>query len=83
MLRLRRLIEDLQSLGINVSDIKKLQDAGIHTIGGENSRSCTVTNIIGDHILINCLFLIAVLQASSRDLIAIKGLSDVKVDKVV
>ena len=30
-----RLIEDLQSLGINVSDIKKLQDAGIHTIGGK------------------------------------------------
>ena len=29
-----RLIEDLQSLGINVSDIKKLQDAGLHTIGG-------------------------------------------------
>jgi hypothetical protein len=29
-----RLIEDLQSLGINVSDIKKLQDAGLSTIGG-------------------------------------------------
>lgn len=33
--RCNRLIEDLQSLGINVSDIKKLQDAGIHTIGGD------------------------------------------------
>ena len=28
-----RLVEDLQSHGINVSDIKKLQDAGLHTIG--------------------------------------------------
>lgn len=52
-----RQVEDLQSLGINVSDIKKLQDAGLHTIG-------------------------SVLQASSRDLIAIKGLSDAKVEKV-
>ena len=34
VLRIHRLIEDLQSLGINVSDIKKLQDAGLHTIGG-------------------------------------------------
>jgi predicted RecB family nuclease len=28
-----RLVEELQSFGINVSDIKKLQDAGIVTIG--------------------------------------------------
>jgi hypothetical protein len=28
-----RIIEDLQSCGINVSDIKKLQEAGLHTIG--------------------------------------------------
>lgn len=31
-----RLVEDLQTLGINVSDIKKLQDAGLHTIGGKS-----------------------------------------------
>lgn len=29
-----RVIEELQSLGINVSDIKKLQEAGIVTVGG-------------------------------------------------
>jgi Rad51/Helix-hairpin-helix domain len=52
-----RVIDDLQSLGINVSDIKKLQEAGIHTIG-------------------------AVLQTCSRDLIAIKGLSEAKVEKI-
>ena len=28
-----RSIEDLQSLGINVSDIKKLQEHGLHTVG--------------------------------------------------
>jgi meiotic recombination protein DMC1 len=28
-----RSIEDLQSLGINVSDIKKLQEYGLHTVG--------------------------------------------------
>jgi len=46
-----RLIDDLQSAGINVADIKKLQEAGLATIG-------------------------SVLQCSSRDLIAIKGLSE-------
>ena len=53
-----RSIEDLQSAGINVSDIKKLQEAGLHTIG-------------------------SVLQTCSRDLVAIKGLSDAKVEKVI
>jgi predicted ATP-dependent serine protease len=52
-----RVIEDLQSCGINVSDIKKLQEAGLHTVG-------------------------SVLQMSSRDLIAIKGLTDAKVEKI-
>ena len=28
-----RIVEDLQSVGINVSDIKKLQEAGYCTIG--------------------------------------------------
>ena len=28
-----RRVEDLQSVGINVSDIKKLQDAGFSTVG--------------------------------------------------
>jgi hypothetical protein len=28
-----RHIEDLQGAGINVSDIKKLEEAGLHTIG--------------------------------------------------
>jgi Trk K+ transport system NAD-binding subunit len=28
-----RVIEDLQSVGINASDIKKLQEAGLSTIG--------------------------------------------------
>lgn len=46
-----RRIEDLQSVGINMSDIKKLQDAGFSTVG-------------------------SVLQSSSRDLVAIKGLSE-------
>ena len=40
-----------------MSDIKKLQEAGLHTIG-------------------------SVLQTCSRDLVAIKGLSDAKVEKV-
>ena len=52
-----RSIEDLQSCGINVSDIKKLQESGLHTVG-------------------------AVLQSCSRDLVAIKGLSEAKVEKV-
>ena len=52
-----RLIEDLQSCGINVSDIKKLQEAGLNTIG-------------------------SVLQMSTRDLIAIKGLTDARVEKI-
>ena len=43
--------------GINVSDIKKLQEAGYATIG-------------------------SVLQASNRELIQIKGLSEAKVDKI-
>jgi meiotic recombination protein DMC1 len=47
----------LQSLGINVSDIKKLQEAGLATIG-------------------------SVLQTCTRDLIAIKGLSEAKVEKI-
>ena len=28
-----RLVEDLQSVGVNMSEIKKLQDAGLATIG--------------------------------------------------
>eukprot|EP01038_Epipyxis_sp_PR26KG_P006323 gene6323-8708_t len=52
-----RLIDDLQSAGINVSDIKKLKDAGLTTIG-------------------------SVLQCSSRELIAIKGLTDARVEKI-
>jgi meiotic recombination protein DMC1 len=52
-----RLVEDLQSAGINVSDIKKLQEAGLNTIG-------------------------SVLQCSSRDLIAIKGLTEARVEKI-
>ena len=52
-----RSVEDLQSLGINVSDIKKLIDAGLNTIG-------------------------SVLQASMRELITIKGLSEAKVEKI-
>jgi ABC-type transporter Mla MlaB component len=52
-----RLVEDLQNFGINVSDIKKLQEAGLVTIG-------------------------SVLQTCSRDLIAIKGLSEAKIEKV-
>lgn len=35
-----RLIDDLQSLGINVSDIKKLQEAGLSTIGSV-LQTCT------------------------------------------
>eukprot|EP01041_Mallomonas_annulata_P012273 gene12273-25798_t len=52
-----RLIEDLQSAGINVSDIKKLQEAGLSTIG-------------------------SVLQCCTRDLLAIKGLSEAKIEKI-
>ena len=52
-----RLVEDLQSVGINVSEIKKLQEAGIMTIG-------------------------SVLQSCSRDLIAIKGLTEARVEKI-
>eukprot|EP01036_Dinobryon_divergens_P028595 gene28595-37564_t len=52
-----RVVEDLQSCGINVSDIKKLQEAGLHTVG-------------------------SVLQVSTRDLIAIKGLTEAKVEKI-
>lgn len=33
-----RIVEDLQACGINVSDIKKLQEAGLHTVGSENRR---------------------------------------------
>jgi hypothetical protein len=46
-----RVIEDLQDAGINVSDIKKLQEAGLSTVG-------------------------QVLQMCTRDLVAIKGLSE-------
>jgi hypothetical protein len=28
-----RLVEDLQSVGVNMSEIKKLQDAGLATVG--------------------------------------------------
>ena len=35
-----RLIDDLQSLGINVADIKKLQEAGLSTIGSV-LQTCT------------------------------------------
>lgn len=52
-----RVIDDLQGAGINVSDIKKLQEAGLTTIG-------------------------SVLQCPSRDLIAIKGLTEAKVEKI-
>ena len=33
-----RLVEDLQSVGINMSEIKKLQDAGLATIGSVLQR---------------------------------------------
>lgn len=36
---LHSLVTDLQSHGINVSDIKKLQEAGIVTIGGVLQKS--------------------------------------------
>lgn len=52
-----RKIDDLQSVGINVSDIKKLEEAGFSTIG-------------------------SVLQSCSRTLIAVKGLSEAKVEKI-
>lgn len=52
-----RLIEDLQQMGINMSDIKKLQDSGLVTIGG-------------------------VLQCSTRDLVAIKGLTEARIEKI-
>ena len=52
-----RLVEDLQGCGINMSEIKKLQDAGYMTVG-------------------------SVLQSCSRDLIAIKGLTEARVDKI-
>jgi meiotic recombination protein DMC1 len=52
-----RVISDLQGVGVNVADIKKLQEAGLATVG-------------------------SVLQCSSRDLIAIKGLSEAKVEKI-
>jgi meiotic recombination protein DMC1 len=52
-----RVITDLQGVGVNVADIKKLQEAGLATVG-------------------------SVLQCSSRDLIAIKGLSEAKVEKI-
>lgn len=52
-----RLIEDLQTLGINVSDIKKLQDAGLSTVG-------------------------SVLQCAMRDLVAIKGLTEARIEKI-
>lgn len=52
-----RVVEDLQSCGVNMSEIKKLQEAGYSTVG-------------------------SVLQACTRDLIAIKGFSDAKVEKI-
>ena len=43
-----RLIEDLQKLGINVADIKKLQEAGYTTIGSLlQSSSRELVNIKG------------------------------------
>ena len=44
-------------LGINVSDIRKLQEAGLATVG-------------------------SILQLSTRDLVAIKGFSEAKVEKI-
>lgn len=52
-----RVVEELQTCGINVSDIKKLQEAGLHTVG-------------------------SVLQVSTRDLVAIKGLTEAKIEKI-
>jgi len=52
-----RVVEDLQGAGINVSEIKKLQEGGLMTIG-------------------------SVLQCSTRDLIAIKGLTEARVEKI-
>lgn len=52
-----RLVEDLQSAGINMSEIKKLQEAGIMTIG-------------------------SVLQCATRDLVAIKGFTEARVEKI-
>eukprot|EP01039_Chlorochromonas_danica_P006180 gene6180-6815_t len=52
-----RLVTELQSAGVNVSDIKKLQEAGYVTIG-------------------------SVLQCATRDLLAIKGLTEARVEKI-
>ena len=37
-----RVVDDLQTVGINVSDIKKLQEAGLSTIG-QVLQSCSRT----------------------------------------
>ncbi len=51
------MIKSFTSNIIKVSDIKKLQEAGLSTIG-------------------------SVLQTCSRDLLAIKGISEAKIEKI-
>lgn len=53
-----KLIAELQESGINVADINKMKDSGLHTVD-------------------------AVAMATKRQLMAIKGISEVKADKII
>lgn len=52
-----RLVEDLQGVGINMSEIKKLQEGGFMTVG-------------------------SILQSCTRELVALKGLTEARVEKI-
>lgn len=65
-------IEELQNHGINMSDIQKLKSAGIHSISVRKIRLFRKSNLIFQ----------TVLSTTRRNMIKIKGLSEIKVEKI-
>jgi DNA-directed RNA polymerase alpha subunit len=85
-----RLVDDLQSAGINQSDIKKLQGltrdspSSVPVRTDDLNTTCNRLLVFIFHAHLDAGFMTigSVLQSSSRELVTIKGLTEAKIEKI-
>ena len=79
-------INRLETQGINASDIKKLQEAGMHTVEAVRTR-CLLVWRVGLRRARRCFVVLSpraqVAYSTKKQLLEIKGISEAKADKLI
>lgn len=80
-----RLVNCLEQSGVNASDVNKLKEAGMHTVDAVRLVYPRVASLsMYDRVVLSmrCTWL-QVAMATKKQLIAIKGISEVKAEKML